>query len=69
MTPAQIEKLAEKNREKSQSEMLDEEMKKRGRTRPKRKRKIYVDRSLDPSFNEADHSTIFREMKKKPYHE
>jgi len=67
MTPAQVERLAIKNREKSRNEMLDEELDKRGIKKSKTKNQVYVDRSIDPSIEKSDHSTIFREMKKKPY--
>ena len=68
MTPKQIERLAIKNREQSQS-ALDEELNKRGIKKTDRSRQTYVDRSVDPSIIHSDHHTIFQEMKKKPYHE
>jgi len=67
MTPEQVEHLAIKNREKSQNEMLDDELNKRGIKKSKKKKQVYVDRSIDPSIEDASHGTIFREMKKKPY--
>jgi len=66
LSPKQIEQLARKRREPSQKE-LDEEMKKRGVTRENKTSHTYVDRSKDPLIADADHRSIFKEMKKPPY--
>ena len=67
LTPKQIELLAIKNREASRNEMLDEELDKRGIKKTKKNKGVYVDRSVDPTIGGADHRTLFKEMKKKPY--
>ena len=67
LTPKQIEILAIKNRENSRSEMVDEELAKRGIKKSKEKKRVYVDRSVDVPIMNSDHQTLFREMKKKPY--
>ncbi|KKM82891.1 hypothetical protein LCGC14_1314820 [marine sediment metagenome] len=67
MSLKQIQQLAEKNRRASKDEM-DAEMKKRGITSSKKKKKyVHVDRSEDPRIATAGHRTIFQEMKKVPF--
>jgi len=70
LTQKQIERLAEKNRLASQKERLVEaEKDKRGMTGKKKTKRdyVYVDRSEDPSVRSADHRTIFKEMKQRPF--
>ena len=67
LTPKQVELLAIKNRESSRNKMLDEELDKRGIKKSKKNKGVYVDRSVDPPIEGANHHTLFREMKKKPY--
>jgi hypothetical protein len=66
LNPKQIEALARKNRQASLDNM-SEEMKKRGMTRGKKTDHAYVDRSKDSLIVDADHRSIFKEMKKPPY--
>lgn len=68
LTTKQLEKLATKNREASQKKFR-EEQEKRGVDKPKETGYIYVNRSVDPKFEDVDHRSLFREMKKKPYEE
>jgi len=67
MTPAQVIRLAKQNREKSQTESTSDDYSRRNIKKAKRKSTAYVDRSVDPSFIDADASTIFNEMKKRPH--
>ena len=69
LSPKQIERLAEKNRAKSQDQRLvEEEKEKRGKGKKGQEKKhVYVDRSEDPSVMSASHRTIFNEMKQKPF--
>jgi len=66
LSPKQVEALARKNREASQQE-VNEELKKRGVDKKKQISYVYVDRSEDPKISNADHRSIFKEMKKRPY--
>lgn len=68
LTLAQIERLAIKNREASKKR-LKEEQGKSGRSEgvDKPKKTVYVTRSVDPKFEDVDHRSLFREMKKVPY--
>jgi len=67
MTPAQVIRLAKQNREKSQTESTSDDYSRRNVKKAKRRSHVYVDRSVDPSFIDADASTIFNEMKKRPH--
>ena len=67
MTPAQVIRLAKQNREKSQTESTSDDYSRRNVKKAKQKSYVYVDRSVDPSFIDADADTIFNEMKKRPH--
>ena len=69
LSPKQIDRLAQKNREASE-QRLKEEQTKRGQSPKKpKKREVYVDRSEDPRFSGVSHQQLFREMSKPPFQE
>ena len=66
LTPKQIERLAIKNRDAAEK-ARKAELAKRGVDSSKERKYVHVDRSVDPRFDDIDHRSLFREMKKPPY--